>query len=74
MKNWYLWLQMKLSSYDVANTVCGKQKLSVCWSVKFQFVEWLFSVDILPSVKMTERSSLYPKSVQKVIGSFYLFP
>lgn len=39
MKNWYLWLQMKSSSYDVANTVCGKQKLSVWWSVKFQYVE-----------------------------------
>lgn len=29
MKNRYLWLQMKSNSYDVANTVCGKQKLSV---------------------------------------------
>ena len=31
----------------------------------------MWSVNILPSVKMTEGSSLYFKSVQKVIGRIY---
>ena len=36
MKNRYLWLQMKSNSYDVANTVCGKQKLSVILRDEFE--------------------------------------
>ena len=43
---------MKSNSYDVANTVCGKQKLSVCRSDKFQFVEQLDKVEVVGEYMM----------------------